>query len=186
MQAQPRKFKPGTNWMPDRGKLYLFTTRDVIVVRPWPDPMAWRLGTEGPWHSVRPYGLPLDAPELLLRECGGPRIHQYARAFAAIPERQRRLAARFGGRAWHLHALFSRVPGSQELARRNPALAAALACSWLLRKPVKRPLRSARSLLRKPGPQICRAVSAWLGLGGARSTVRILGKIPPEDCSVPP
>ena len=182
----PRRFEPGSAFMPERGKLYLFERDSALVVRPWPDPRAWRLGATGPWTGARPIGLDLAAPDRRRRHrrpLHRRRQAAQAAAFALIPDDQRRLAASFGDRAWPLHCLFTRVPGAMELARLCPALAAGLAFHASLRPRVARPYRSARALLGKPPPRIARAVGRWLGFGRDRATVRVLRRLPPALCS---
>ena len=52
--TQNQPFKPGTNWMPDRGKLYQFSSSSVMVIRPWPLPQAWHKGEVGGWRPACP------------------------------------------------------------------------------------------------------------------------------------
>jgi hypothetical protein len=182
--STPRRFDPGSAYNPEKGLLYLFDRLGVLVVRAWPDPRAWRLGLVGPWKGARPIGLDLTAPDRRARgRVRSRRRHRcQARAFAAIPTDQRVMAGRFGTRAWPLHCVFSRVPGSLELARLHPALAAGLALHATLRPAVTKPYRSARALLAKPPPRIARAVASWLGFPPGRAAVRVLRKLPPALC----
>jgi hypothetical protein len=177
-----RRFQPGTVYKD--GKLYLFTSQSVVVVRPWPDPRAWRLGVSGGWKAVRPKALDLSAAEKL--EAGGASswsLRCQARTFARIPEPRRLAATRFGQNAWALHNLFSRVPGALELASNCPALAAGLAFGHHCLQPtVTRPLRTARALLRDPGPRTARRVAERLGFEPSRAVVRVLRKLDPADC----
>ena len=56
--SQPRidgSYRPGTNWMPDRGKLYRFSATDVTVIQPWPLPQAWRREGRGGWQGCHPH-----------------------------------------------------------------------------------------------------------------------------------
>ena len=48
-------YRPGTNWMPDRGKLYRFSATDVTVIQPWPLPQAWRRKGNGGWQGCHPH-----------------------------------------------------------------------------------------------------------------------------------
>ncbi len=181
----PRFFSPGSAYNAERGLLYLFDHHSVLVVRAWPDPRAWRLGRSGPWKGARPIGLDLATPDRTVRatSANGQRRHaNQAQAFTVIPPQQRRLAASFGQRAWPLHCLFSRVPGSQQLARVCPALAAGLAFHASLRPAVAQPFRSARALLAKPPARIARAVADWLGFPPGRATVRVLRRLPAALC----
>jgi hypothetical protein len=183
--STPRTFNPGSAYNPERGLLYLFDRQGVLVVRAWPDPRAWRLGLVGPWKGARPIGLDLGAPDRQPRgRARARRRHRcQAQAFAAIPEPQRRLAARFGDRAWPLHCLLTRVPGAAQLADQCPALATGLAFHAALRPAVTHPFRSARALLAKPPPRISRAVAAWLGFPSGRAAVRVLRRLPADLCS---
>jgi hypothetical protein len=181
MSTTLRTFEPGSAYKD--GKLYLFDMHGVLVVRAWPDPRAWRLGLEGPWKGARPIGLDLAAPDKL-RASSRRRLRCQAEAFAAIPTDRRRAAARFGHRSWGLHCLFTRVPGALELAEHCPALAAGLAFSNSLRAAVCKPMRSARALLRHPGPHTARKVAGWLGLEPSRAMVRVLRKLEPSRCGV--
>ena len=179
MTPTPRSFAPGA--AVKDGKLYLFCEESALVVRPWPDSRAWRLGLEGPWKGARPVGLDLGAPDKLGSRSRLRRRCE-AQAFASIPRERRRAAARFGDRGWPLHNLFTRVPGALGLAEHCPALAAGLAFSHHLRAPVNKPLRSARALLRSPGSHTARDVAAWLGFEPSRAVVRVLRKLEPCCC----
>jgi len=89
--------------------------------------------------------------------------------------------SRFPSRHWHLLNLVARCPGAFDLVRSTPALALALASPWVFRKnPPSHPMRCARSLLGKRQTDI----AAWLGFPDAWSTVKILRKLPPEECTV--
>ena len=99
-----------------------------------------------------------------------------------IPEEVLAAVAPFSSRHWHLLNLIARCPGALDLVRATPALAFALASLWAFRQPAPRqPLRSARALLRKHQPEI----AAWLGFPAERSTVRILRKLAPAECTIP-
>jgi hypothetical protein len=94
----------------------------------------------------------------------------------------RRAVAPFNERLWHLLMLAIRCPGAIDLLHSSPALAFALASSWVFRRKhaVQRPLRAARSLLRKRQ----RLVADWLGFPATESVVRILRRVPHTDISV--
>jgi len=180
---EDRPFNPGSAYK--NGKLYLFSNDSALVVRAWPRPRAWWRREGEPWRGARPLQLELDSPEQAaalparhgLRRGRLLRLRNQAAAFAAIPEEQRLLAARFGVRAWPVHVLLSRVPGAFELARANPALAVGLVFCGSLRSPVQRPLRSARRLLAQPGPRSAQRVAEWLGFDPSRAVVRALRKL---------
>jgi len=84
----------------------------------------------------------------------------------------------FKERSWALLSLWTRVPEGRELLADFPQLAWLLANSWLLKKsPVKRPLRSIRSLVKKPRNQMLR----WLDLPAGDGVLRLLRRIECRD-----
>ena len=100
----------------------------------------------------------------------------------SIPEEVISAVAPYSSRHWHLLNLIARCPGALDLIRSTPALAFALASLWAFRSPSPcQPLRAARALLRKSQPQI----AAWLGFPSDRSTMRVLRKIEPVECTIP-
>jgi hypothetical protein len=77
--------------------------------------------------------------------------------------------------------MIGRCEGAMDLARKNPALAFALASNWIFhRPPVCNPMRATRALLRKKR----RVIAGWLGFPAADSVVRALGRIPVQCLSV--
>lgn len=109
-------------------------------------------------------------------------IQLRAEYLKSIPEEILAAVEPYACRHWHLLNLISRCPGALDLVRSTPALAFALASLWAFRKPApQQPLRSARALLRKHQSEI----AAWLGFPGDRSTVRILRKLRPSECTIP-
>ena len=104
-----------------------------------------------------------------------------AEYLSPVPEEILLAVSRFANRHWHLLNLVARCPRVFDLVRATPALALALSSPWVFRKnPPRQPLRSVRSLLGKQQTDIV----AWLGLPDAWSTVRILRKLPPGECTV--
>lgn len=100
----------------------------------------------------------------------------------SIPEEVLAAVVPYSSRHWHLLNLIARCPGALDLVRATPALAFALASLWAFRKPAPRqPLRAARALLHKRQPEI----AAWLGFPSDRSTMRVLRKLSPAECSIP-
>jgi len=98
-----------------------------------------------------------------------------------IPDEVLTCVQPFAERHWHLLNLVGRCPGALDLIQSTPALAVALSSPWVFRQtPPAHPLRSARRLLSKRQTDI----AAWLGFPDAWSTVKILRKLPPEECSV--
>ncbi len=182
MSDQPRAFQRGSAFRD--GKLYLFTERGVLVVRTWPDPRAWWRGQRCGWRGVVPRGLDLGAPERLVTSPEpSRRLRCMAEAFSVVPVEQRLEAARYGELGWAMHNLFARVPGALELSRNCPALAAGLAQAAVMRPRCSRPWRSARRLLRSPGPATARRVARWLGFDASRGVVRVLRRLDPGLCT---
>lgn len=102
-------------------------------------------------------------------------------AVAAIPLDVRTALGPFTERQWSLLSFCARCPGGLDLLHSTPALAFMLANSWVFRRPVKRPLRSARALLRKKQREHLR----WLGFPRAsEQALRILRKVAPASCTV--
>ncbi len=120
--------------------------------------------------------------DLERQELGLTRRHQAALAFLdGFPTDVRTEVSQLPERHWHVLVLLARCPGAHELFESNPALAFALASSWAFReRPVQRPLRSARALLRKRRT----AVAEWLGFPATARAVRVLAKIPIRAVSV--
>ncbi len=84
----------------------------------------------------------------------------------------------FRSRCWHLLNLWLRVPEGRELFDDLPALAWLAASSWCFkREPVRRPLRSLRSLVRRPRRYLLR----WLDLPEGDGVVRLLRAVRPAD-----
>lgn len=85
---------------------------------------------------------------------------------------------RFQSRRWHLLNLWLRVPEGRELFDDVPALAWLAASSWCFKtNPVQRPLRSLRSLVRKPRRHLLR----WLDLPEGDGIIRLLRTVKPAD-----
>ncbi len=188
-------------------KLLMFEDWRVTVLRAWPDPRAWLRADGQPWRGCRP-AEPLlwrigaathprfvdrsmrmvrllegEGDEVLARLRAGLTLRsQAARDFLArFPERVLSLAGALPERHWHLITLLARVPGADELAERNLALAHALASSWVFRsRPESQPFRSARRVVRLRRPQI----AEWMGFRGRPAVVRVLAKVRPIAVTV--
>lgn len=199
-----------TVFAPETGKLYLFDPSSIEVRIGWPHPQAWRKTLQAPWWShVRPdIHLPAgDLSAALARAAEPPdprsdpgfasltpaqqagiRIAARARVAwdASIPVHVRDAIAPFPSRHWHLLSLVARCgPAALDLVRANPALAFALASSWVFRKtPVHRPLRSARALLATGRKQ--RDIQAWLGFPASEPARRLLRKVTHNALGIPP
>lgn len=187
-------------WVLKDDKLLMFEDSRVTVLRAWPDPRAWLRTVGQPWRGCRP-GEPLlwrlgaathprfvergmrragqldgDDHERLARLRAGLTLRRHAaRDFLArFPEKVLSLAGALPERHWHLLTLLARVPGAEELAEGNLALAHAVASSWAFRsRPERQPFRSARRMLRLRRPQI----AEWLGFPARPTAVRVLAKV---------
>jgi hypothetical protein len=176
---KPEPFEPGTNWMPERGKLYRFTDRSVVVIRPWPLPQAWQKYTGGTWTPAAPrINLPLV--ELHLRRPNRrPKMGRAGEdaAWRIIPEdvREAVLQAHLAGYQWQALSMQARCPGARDLAKTAPMIAAMLSVGNRFRaQPVTWLLRSIRALLRTPdGWKRWCGICAWLGLDSSKSFVRM-------------
>lgn len=180
------------------GKYYRFEKKSVTVMAGWPRPLAWQRSVQHPqWRMVRPV-----IPRPSLTEpvaCTGPcaigfndsRSHHCQRHendcqrahdpwllwCAEIPSEVRTAIAPYHERYWHLLSLAARCgEPALDLMRSNPALAWALASSWVFRaKPVQAPMRSARRLLHGGASQ--RRILAWLDFPATDSARRLLRKL---------
>ncbi len=84
-------------------------------------------------------------------------------------------------RHWHLYCLFARCPDALELAKEHPVVAYALARCWVFQKPEpSRPMRAARSLVRKPVP----AIWEWLGLPVNPMALGMYGWLEPRGLTI--
>ena len=114
--------------------------------------------------------------ELLHNWIGFTKLLRWA---ASFPQDSLEFLQRHGfrDRCWHLLSLHIRVPEGRELFDDFPQLAFALANSWVLRKkPVARPLRSLRRLVRRPRSEILR----WLDLPPGDGVLHLLRRLEPE------
>lgn len=108
------------------------------------------------------------------------RLNQVTRWAAQFPPDAIRFLERnqFSNRRWHLLALWTRVPEGRELFWDLPQLAWMLASSWNVKcKPVQKPFRSLRALLRKPRSEVLK----WLDLPPGKGTLNLLRRIRPVD-----
>jgi len=176
-------FNPGSAWVAP--KLYRFDgypeAWEITVLRPWPDPRAWRRSSEGSrWLGCRPsIDLSIADRDLPRRACRRRRLEHAA--YQAVPESLRRLIGPFRhDLQWGLLSMAARVEGADELLAGNAGLGVGLAWSFRLRKAVKQPLRSARWLVRRPRRQI----AGWLGFPPTQASVRTLARVEPQDCTV--
>lgn len=197
----------GTIFESHSGKLRRFWPDRILVMRAWP-PWAWEKSRSHPrWAHVRPkISVPSRGVEervarlyadvhgqLLLPFCREERPEDrlgdmaWARWYAQIPEGVRKVVAEFPPeRQWSLLSFLARGGNAaMEIARSNPALAWVLASNTVFHRPrVRRPLRSARALL-KPG-RSQRDILAWCGFVASEPVRRIMRKINPKSCSLTP
>lgn len=195
--SQPT-WRRGLVWKDE--KLYAFEHQSVLVMRMWPDMLAWRRTKTKPWAATRRYADERIAGELLKpgeieryalfrTKFGGPlrwedcfdrRKLDFAAllpAYQAIPDRERGIASKFCDRRWHVLALMARCPGAADLMEANPALGYMLANSWVLKAATPtQPMRAARAVLSKSQTHI----QSWLDLPGTERVRRILQKIEPQ------
>lgn len=179
-------------------KYYRYTRTSVTVMAGWPRMLAWQRSARKPgWRMVRPdLGRPsLDVPAACSGACAisldGKRSkhcqrheHDCLRAHdpflhwcALIPREVREVVAPYPERHWHLLSLAARCgQPAIDLMRASPALAWALASSWVFRaKPVQEPMRAARRLLAPGRSQ--REILAWLDFPASESARRTLRKV---------
>lgn len=186
-------------------KYYRYTRTSVTVMAGWPRLLAWQRSARQPaWRMVRPdISRPsLEDPVTCTGACAisldGERSPHCQRHegdcllahdawlhwCALIPRGVREAVQPFSERHWHLLSLAARCgQPAIDLLHSNPALAWALASSWVFRaKPVRDPMRSARRLL-APGKSQ-RDILAWLDFPATEAARRQLRKLPPGQASV--
>ncbi len=194
----------------ESGKLTRFGGGTTEVLSPWPQPRGWIKGPKDQvWRHIRPsIRLPSgDIDRLILRQANrvaGPmpdavigeqamgverrrREDQLNFLYWArhIPSEVRRSISMFPDRQWHLLSMVARCgSAAHDLIKTNPALAYALASSWVFRKsPVSQPMRSTRALLRRGQKQ--REILAWLEFPDSEAVRRVLSRIVPQSCTIP-
>lgn len=185
-----KPFIPGYRFV--NGKLYAFTKWSVLVVRGFPLPAAWIktlkkpvfLGCR-PTLDFRMMRLSASSVSRLPGQSAGPgkdesgktnkKQEAYRKFWDDVPMGIKKILGRFRSQHWALFSFLCRCPGAAELLETNPAVGFALATNWIFHKPpVLRPLRAARSLLKRRRREIC----AWLGFPGTYSSVQVLAKVP--------
>ena len=180
--TQPREFTRGTNWMPDRGKLYRFSDHGVVVIRPWPNPQAWVKHGIGPWRAARPC-VDVGIASGVQTSLSAP-VRNWAAEVAAwsqVPEHLRKATVRahINDDQWSALSMLARCPGALDLAQTVPFLAGMLSISHTFRPvSVQRPLRSIRTLLKTPdGWRRWQAIAGWLGLDDSKAFIRMLRRV---------
>ena len=207
MENKYRTSKPGTNFEADTGKLYVFRSGSISVMKAWP-PMAWKkTRSNTAWVHFRPeISIPRrnieryisrqvtpsdENGQLLLPFCmpseeakERPAELAWLRWYATILVDICNVASRFVRRQWHGLSFLARYgTAAFDLVMSNPALAYALASNWVYRRPpVQRPLRSARALLRPENKQ--RDILAWLGFPGTESARKMLARVVHKSISI--
>ncbi|MFC1731505.1 PcfJ domain-containing protein [candidate division KSB1 bacterium] len=110
------------------------------------------------------------------------RAEAFRQFFSSIPKDVKRVVRAYQNRRFHVLSTLARVPGALDLGESNPALLYAVSCNWKFKHPpVKKPMRSARSLVRKKQ----RKILEWLGFPENESTVRLFRKIVPVSLTAP-
>jgi len=102
-----------------------------------------------------------------------------------IPGEVRAVVGRFADRQYHLLSFIARGgKPALDLARANPALAYMLASNWIFhRPPVKKPLRSACTLLGRDRSQ--REALKWLRFPDSEAARKLLSGILPGSITIP-
>lgn len=187
------------------GKYYRFGKTSVIVMAGWPRMLAWKRSAKYPqWQMLRPdCGKPsLQGPVACVGACAmsGEMARNkhcqrgegdcllahdpWRRWSDLIPHDVREAVAGYRSRHWHLLSMAARCgQPAVDLMRSNPALAWALASSWVFRaEPVQNPMQSVRRLL-APGKSQ-RDILAWLDFPATETARRQLRKLEPRQVSV--
>ncbi len=184
-------------WVFKDDKLLMFEEDSVLVLRGWSACRAWWKTETTGWTATRPQGT-------LIRDIWSTSRPRYVERWKDEPDEQRRIGLRlrseaarrfialfppevlrvvkpYPERQWHVLSLVARCPGALDLARDNPALAFALASSWVFRpRRVKQPMRAARALVGRKRTAILEA----LGFPASAAVARVLAKIPRRAVSV--
>jgi len=139
------KFRPGSAWV--EPKLYRFrgspASHEIVVLRPWPDPRAWRRSSGGVgWWGCRP-SIDLRRADRALREKAthGAR-HERAAALQVPAPIRSAVGPLPQWTQWAVLSMVARVDGALDLLQASPALAVGLAHSFALRPTQKRPIRA--------------------------------------------
>lgn len=153
-------------------KLYIVTNKEVLVLRAWPNPQAWRLRKR--WEGCRP-NFKICNPRRLGRT-------SYHRFLATIPTDVRKLIASFPEFHWELLTFAARCGDRAVLLlKENPALGFALALNHLLIWPrPAQPMHLARKLLKKRR----RDIAAAVGFPRRESVVKMLARVHPASVGV--
>ena len=186
-------WKHGVAWKND--KLYHFDDRQIVVMRLWPEMLAWRRTKTKLWTPTRCHadqflsGCELPDTHEIRAGFVGPysywvdELHRrqsanvYLPALAGIPLREANIAFRLKERRWHALALMARCPGASDLFESNAGLAFCLASNWVFHRPrVTQHMRSARSLITKKQTEI----QEWLGFPATERVRKILRKMDPS------
>lgn len=149
----------------------------------WPKPMAWKKTIiDRSWKPFRPPGgiFKIEPVSEEMQANESRSAQAYRLFYETIPKRVTQTISPVYERHWHLLALAARCPGAVDLIENNPALSFALASNWVFRRPVQKPIRAAKSLVRRKQ----REILSWLNFPGTESTVRVFRKIPPSQITI--
>ena len=174
------KFRPGSAWV--EPKLYRFrgspTSHEIVVLRPWPDPRAWRRTSGGVgWWGCRP---PIDlrrADRPLRKKATHGARHERAAAMQVPSPIRSAVGPLPQWTQWAVLAMVARVDGALDLLQASPALAVGLAHSFALRPTQRRPIRAARVQVRRRRRQI----AGWLGFPETEASVKAIARLHPDD-----
>jgi len=175
-----RSFRAGTAWV--EPMLYRFQgsqrSHEIVVIRLWPDPRAWRRTTGGDrWWGHRP---PIDlhlADRPLRRNATRSTWMERQAALQVPPEFRSAVGTIRPWAQWAVLSMAARVEGALELVQSAPALAVGLAHSFVLRPGQGRPIRAARVQVRRRRRQI----AGWLGFPETKASVKAIGRLHPND-----
>jgi len=172
-------FRPGIEFK--NGKLLEFERYSLTVMRPWPEPLAWRRTTRKPFRPVRSKSTLVYGPDDGETYTFSHDLRNTERFMEPVPPDVTTKIGQFTNRQWHMMALFARCPGALDLVQSTPALAFALASNWVFSNPApSQPLRSARRMVRLPQTAIC----DWLGFPARPSTIHIMRKMRIKEITV--
>jgi hypothetical protein len=192
-------------------KLYVFGTFAIVVVRCWPELMAWKKTRQHPtWMPCRPaldsrdarlglqYSISggdpfeLRAPnsrQLLLpfpdreREKASQYTQAWADWFRQIPPEIRRYVADFRCRYYHVFSLCGRSSEAFHTWRDNPALLMMCSSPWVFRRSI--PSRRRIEWARQQVGQKRKKILETLGWPGTEAMARLVAKVPASSADIP-
>jgi hypothetical protein len=208
-EESKRPFRKG--WVHRDDKLLMFEDTRLLVLRGWPDVRAWTKHPDSGWRGTRPVDPLLSrigtaaGPRFVQRAMYTAKAHRgtsdmdavvldrlraglTARSAAAwafketVPPAIWSTASAVPDRQWHLLALLARVPGADDIACDNLALAACMASCWVFRG---EPVGDLCRTLRRKAVRRRTEIAEWLGFPARPAVVRVLSKVRPDTIVVP-